>query len=329
MGLLISCASGFKSSDHYDGKTFFNPWGVNNKKSFWEVMKWKWSSSAAKWPESVSFDLLVLPSRPSDGVSVTWINHSTFLIQSKDLIILTDPIFSERSSPVSFAGPKRVILPGISFDKIPKVDVVVVSHNHYDHLDLDTLKALEKRDQPLFLVPMGDGAWLKAEGLTQVKELDWWESTKLPGAEFIFTPAQHWSARGLWDRNESLWGGWFVNASGVTLFHAGDTGLGPHFKMIRQRLGTPQVAMLPIGAYEPRWFMKDMHTNPDDAVEAMQILGATFALGMHFATFQLTDEKWDQPPQDLSVALKKRSLDEKMFVAPKPGESFSFRSLSP
>lgn len=314
----------YKVSDHFDGKKFFNPWGENVAKSLWDVMKWKITSDAKNWEEVAVSEHHELPVVTAAQTSVTWVNHSTFLIRAQGLNILTDPVWSKRTSPFSFVGPKRVQAPGLAWDKLPKIDVVTVSHNHYDHLDLETLLELEKRDRPLFLVALGDGGWLKKKGLSNVVEKDWWQTTDVGPATFTFLPAQHWSARWTWDRNESLWGAWGVEVNGLKIYHAGDTGLGPHFAQTQERWGSPNIALLPIGAYEPRWFMKPMHMNPTDAVEAMERLGAKQAIGMHFGTFQLTDEAREQPVKDLAEALAKKNIPAAKFPAPQFGESFIF-----
>jgi L-ascorbate metabolism protein UlaG (beta-lactamase superfamily) len=325
--LLAMQVSGQTPSDHFDGKTYKNPWGVNNSKSFFTVLKWQLTGNPEPWPEHVDFSPQTLPARPSAGATVTWINHSTFLIQFARMNVLTDPVWSERVSPVSFLGPKRVHAPGLSLEQLPKIDYVLISHNHFDHLDVETLMALEQKHKPLFLVPQGDAGWLKKKGLSRVVEKDWWEKEHADGATFIFTPAQHWSARTLWDRNESLWGGWWIETEGLRLFHAGDSGLGPHFKMVRERLGDVDVALLPIGAFEPRWFMREMHMNPAEAVEAALILEAKTTIGMHFGTFQLTDEGRDRPSEQLQEALK--SQPQLRFVVPAVGESFQFPVTRP
>ncbi len=282
-------------SDHFDGSRFFNPWGVNNEKSLWDVFSWKIKGGAAAWPEKVDTPKHSLPHPTKDTLTVTWVNHSTFLIQTDSLTILTDPIWAERCSPVSFAGPKRVVEPGVEFDKLPKIDLVLVSHNHYDHLDSATLKRLSDRDAPLILVPLGDKRWLEGEGVKNLEEMDWYQTRSLGDFKMTFLPAQHWSARGMFDRNHSLWGSWGVEVGEMKIYHAGDTGLGPHFKEIREKWGRADVAMIPIGAYEPRWFMKAMHMNPTDALEAYRILEASYAFGMHLETFQLTDEAREEP----------------------------------
>lgn len=315
---------GYKKSDHFNGETFFNPWGENVSKTFLDVMKWKFTSKAKSWEEETTFVNPELPAASETQTIVTWVNHSTFLIRARGLTILTDPVWSKRTSPLSFAGPARVRGPGLAWEKLPKVDVVLVSHNHYDHLDLDTLVRLEKRDQPLFLVPLGDADWLKNKGLTNVQEKDWWETVEVGVAKFTFLPAQHWSARWTWDRNESLWGAWGFELNGLKIYHAGDSGLGPHFAQTRERWGAPDLALLPIGAYEPRWFMKSMHMNPSDAVEALEQLAAKQAIGMHFGTFQLTDEAREQPVKDLALALEVKKISSEKFRTPQFGESFIF-----
>ncbi len=208
MGLCMACTTvKYATSDHFDGTRFFNPWGVNNKKSFWDVLKWKISSSPDTWPADVKNPRPQHLPKPSTGYNITWINHSTFLIQTPHLNILTDPIWSKRASPVTFAGPKRIRPAGLTWDELPPVDLVLVSHNHYDHLDVETLIKLSKRDQPQIFVALGDKHWLGKKGITNFSELDWWQVVELPDVRLTFLPAQHWSARSLWDKNESLWGG--------------------------------------------------------------------------------------------------------------------------
>lgn len=313
------------ASDHFDGKEFFNPWGVNNQKTLWDVMKWKIQSGAATWPEFVETPRFPLPHPTPETYVVTWVNHSTFLIQTGTLNILTDPIWAKRASPVSFAGPKRVVNAGIEFDQLPKIDVVLVSHNHYDHLDIETLQRLSKRDLPLILVPLGDKALLSGRGVKNIEEMDWYQEKNLDDCQFTFLPAQHWSARGLFDRNHSLWGSWGIDLMGAKIYHAGDTGLGPHFLEIRSKWGQADLALLPVGAYEPRSFMKAMHMNPSEALEAFRILQARHALGMHLETFQLTDEAWEEPRRELLKIIDSESRFEVLQI----GESRVFNKLAP
>ena len=248
-----------------------------------------------------------------------WIGHSTFLIKKNNLVILTDPVFSERASPFKRLGPKRLIPPAISLNELPKIDVVTISHNHYDHLDIRSLKKLSKLNPNLiFLIPKGDIDIFNKKNIDNVKEFVWWEEISIDDFIFTFTPVQHWSARGLFDRNESLWGGWFIKSTDYSLYHAGDTGYSNDFIETQKRLGSPKYAFLPIGAYDPEWFMAASHVNPEDSIRIMKDLGAEFSFGMHWGTFTLTAEDTLEPPQRLKEALNNDKLDN--FITLKPGE---------
>jgi len=248
-----------------------------------------------------------------------WIGHSTFLIKKNNLVILTDPVFSERASPFKRLGPKRLIPPAISLNELPKIDVVTISHNHYDHLDIRSLKKLSKLNPNLiFLIPKGDIYIFNKKNIDNVKEFVWWEEISIDDFIFTFTPVQHWSARGLFDRNESLWGGWFIKSNDYSLYHAGDTGYSNDFVETQKRLGSPKYAFLPIGAYDPEWFMSASHVNPEDSIRIMKDLGAEFSFGMHWGTFTLTAEDTLEPPQRLKEALNNDKLDN--FITLKPGE---------
>ena len=248
-----------------------------------------------------------------------WIGHSTFLIKKNNLVILTDPVFSERASPFKRLGPKRLIPPAISLNELPKIDVVTISHNHYDHLDIRSLKKLSKLNPNLiFLIPKGDIDIFNKKNIDNVKEFVWWEEISIDDFIFTFTPVQHWSARGLFDRNESLWGGWFIKSNDYSLYHAGDTGYSNDFIETQKRLGSPKYAFLPIGAYDPEWFMAASHVNPEDSIRIMKDLGAEFSFGMHWGTFTLTAEDTLEPPQRLKEALNNDKLDN--FITLKPGE---------
>lgn len=316
----MSRASGYPKSDHYDGERFFNPWGVNNKKSFWEVMNWKLRTTPKPWPTpevpNTASPQLVTVGRAA-SVHVTYIGHATVYLQDAKQNALTDPQFSRRASPVSFAGPARVRKPALEIKDLPGVDVVMISHNHYDHLDLPSLSALDKRFGPRFLVPLGNGRILEKAGIKNVIELDWWQSEE----NFQLVPVQHWSARGLRDRNRALWGGFVMTMSGQKIFFAGDTGYGPHFKMIRERCGDMDLSLLPIGAYEPRWFMKDQHMNPNDAVLAHLDLRSGSSYAIHFETLQLTDEGFAEPRAHLMDAVKVHGLPEGAFFIPDVGQT--------
>ena len=236
------------------------------------------------------------------------------------MTVLTDPVFSNRASPVGWAGPERLIPPAMSLEQLPSIDVVVISHNHYDHLDLPSLKILQKNNPKLvFLVPQGDKALLDSNGMVNVSEFRWWQNIEIKQTEFTFTPVQHWSGRGITGRNSSLWGGWFVKSPSLSIYHAGDTGYSNDFVATQKRLGTPDVAFIPIGAYKPRWFMKNQHVDPDEAVQIALDLQVTRSFGMHWGTFVLTDEPIKEPRAMLAQALKDRNLAPEFFIAPKPG----------
>jgi L-ascorbate metabolism protein UlaG (beta-lactamase superfamily) len=316
--LSLNTFAKYPLSDHYNGEEFFNP-GHHELKSFWQVIKWKAITDPVPWPEFVANKSYPFtPFHPDQKAKVTFINHATFLLQFDNLTVLTDPIFSKRASPVSFAGPKRVREPGLSWDQLPPVDVVIISHNHYDHLDLASLKNLDQKYHPLFLVPLGDEALLKKSDIQNVREMDWWQDQKVKEYIITFTPAQHWSARGLFDKCESLWGSFYISGNEFKVYFGGDTGYAGHFNNIRLKLGSPDLALLPIGAYEPRWFMKFSHMNPEDAVLAHKDLAPGLSIGMHFGTFQLTDEGINDPLD----ALKK--VAPQNFVTLDQGESRDF-----
>lgn len=326
----VQRAAAFKKSDHFDGKRFFNPSGKSGK-SFWQFLKWQIYNNRAEWPEKVeNKGHPQIATAIEEGQAVlTFVNHATMLIQVDGLNILTDPIFSERCSPVSWAGPKRVRKPGIEFSALPKIDVVLVSHNHYDHLDIPTLTDLFKRDHPKFYVALGDGELLTNSGIKDVIEMDWWEQVPLNDKyQLVFTPARHWSGRGLFDRFESLWGGFVVRGPKSQIYYSGDAGYSYHFKEIREKLGKMDLALLPIGADEPRWFMKDNHMNPEEAVLAHLDLQSKNSVGVHYGTFRLTNEGIDEPPQHLAEARKKLNVSDQEFTLMEFGETRVF-TLSP
>ena len=233
-----------------------------------------------------------------------WIGHSTFLIKKDGLTILTDPVFSERASPFKRLGPKRLIPPSLSIKDLPPIDVITVSHNHYDHLDIRSLKKISKNNpEAFFLIPKGDIDIFKKRNINNVFEFECWQNIDLKDHIFTFTPVKHWSARGLFDRNESLWGGWFINSKDYAIYHAGDTGYSKDFKETRKRLGAPKYALIPIGAYDPEWFMSASHVNPEDSVRIMKDLQAQYGIGMHWGTFTLTAEDTLEPRKRLNNAV--------------------------
>jgi L-ascorbate metabolism protein UlaG (beta-lactamase superfamily) len=231
---------------------------------------------------------------------VTLINHSTLLLQQSGSHILTDPIWSERASPLTSIGPRRRRKPGVRWEDLPRIDTVLLSHNHYDHLDLATLRRLASRGQSQFIVPAGVARLLRYQNIGPVHELDWGESLPLSRATIHSVPALHFSARGIFDRNRTLWCGYVIEAADRIVYFAGDTAFGDHFARIRERFGAPRLALLPIGAYEPRWFMSPIHMGPVDAVKAHRILGAMTSIAIHHGTFQLADEGLDTPKKRLS-----------------------------
>lgn len=316
----------FPKSDHCNGRTFFNPNDPLRSSGF-DLLKWKVTSDPVPWPREV-LDL-VQPSFAAETteqeVTVTLVGHSTFLLQFGGQNILTDPVWSERCSPVSWAGPKRVRPPAIHWDDLPHIHAVLLSHNHYDHCDIPTLKKLHARFRPQILTGLGNRPLLEFHGIDNVVELDWWGKISLtPQLDATFCPAMHWSNRGGGTLNSSLWGAFRLATPSRSIYFAGDSGYGPHFKETRQRLGDVDWALLPIGAYEPRWFMKSMHMNPAEAVAAHLDLGAGRSIGMHFGTWQLTDEGIDEPKLDLKAAMIPAELTEATFTVPNFGETMSF-----
>ncbi len=285
---------------HFDGKRFFNP-DAPQVRGFLDLLRWKLTS----WPESSPrFVADVAQTIPPSGVDgkelrITLINHATVLIQQGGSNILTDPVWSKRVSPLTWIGPRRRRLPGVRFTDLPRIDTVLLSHNHYDHLDLATLRLLAERDHPQFIVPVGVARLLRSRSMGPVAELDWGESLPLGDTTIHSVPALHFSARAILDRNRTLWCGYVIEAAGRMVYYAGDTAFGDHFARIRERFGAPRVALLPIGAYEPRWFMSPVHMAPDDAARAHHILGAQTSIAIHHGTFQLTDESLDTPSRVL------------------------------
>lgn len=314
-------------SDHFDGQRFFNPGGASAGKSFGDFLRWRRTSAPRPWPVWREYPPALPPPNivGPDDVAVTFINHVTFLVRFADLTLLTDPVYALRASPVQWAGPRRVHPPGLLFEQLPNIDVVFVSHNHYDHMDLATLRRLNRVHAPLFVTGLGNGTFLRQQGLKQVIELDWWQQTRVRGTDLQFMPAQHWSSRGPGGRNHTLWGGLWMRNKSRRVYFAGDTGYASFFSEIRQRCGQPDLALLPIGAYEPRWFMRDQHMNPQEAVRAHLDLGALISVAMHFGCFQLTDEGIDEPLVELQRAREALGVAPQAFHAPQPGETLLWR----
>jgi N-acyl-phosphatidylethanolamine-hydrolysing phospholipase D len=332
---------------HHRVGGFQNNYTEFEPRSLADVLRWKLSAAreglprppAAPIPQvAPSLDFLhANASGPAQQPAVTWIGHSTVLAQLSGISMLTDPVFSERASPISFAGPRRHQPPAVALADLPHIDLVVVSHNHYDHLDRPSVEALgaQPGGPPLFAVPLGLAAWFTGIGLTNVVELDWWQSHSLavPGradVDVMLVPAQHWSARGVRDRMQTLWGGFAVLAPDCHLFFAGDTGYSRDFADIRDRLAARQgaaqgggfdIALLPIGAYAPRWFMATQHIDVAEAVKIHLDIGAKRSLGIHWGTFELTDEPLDEPPRKLAMEREAQRLAEDAFFALAIGET--------
>ena len=314
-------------SDHFNGEFFYNP-SQDTKKSFWKFLRWQFQGERRPWPRWVENDHVArLPDQVQGGeIAVTFVNHATFLVQTSQGNFLTDPVFSDRVSPFSWLGPKRVHRPGVEAQSLPKIHGIFVSHNHYDHMDEPFLRWIAERDRPQFWVPLGDSVHLR--GIDRIQELDWHESTSMGSMRAYFLPALHWSGRWTNDRFRTLWGSYLFEIDGLRVYFAGDSGYSSHFKEIRERYGSPDLALLPIGAYEPRWFMQQAHCNPEDAVQAHLDLQARQSVGMHFGTFRLTDEGRDEPLQDLERARKKLGVSENSFHVLKVGETLRLNPKS-
>ena len=312
-------------SDHFDGLRFFNPGHGETDRDFRDFLRWTLKERPAAWPRSVPAQQAV-PDARFTGLRATIVGHASALIQAGGLNVLTDPVWSERASPLSFAGPRRVWAPGIAFDALPQIDAVLLSHNHYDHMDLATLRRLNAEHRPLIVTPLGNDAILRrAIPGVRVAAGDWWDRIDIgKGGEATIVPAYHWSARTGRDRRMALWSGFMLSTSGGSVYFAGDTGYGDGriFREMRQRIGRPDLALIPIGAYAPRWFMSAQHADPSEAVQIMEDLEAARAVGIHWGVFQLTNERRDEPPELLLEALARRGIAEDLFPAGEPGLSY-------
>lgn len=308
-------AAAHPPSDHYDGKHFFNPGVAERGKSLGDLWRWMRERQPTPWPDWIDNQPWPKPGPVAEtALSVSFIGHACFLIGIGGRWFITDPVYADRASPVPFAGPKRVRAPGLSFDDLPALDGILVSHNHYDHLDRASLRELNRRFQAPVVTSLGNSTLIRASGPQQVTELDWWQSHPVAGVAITYVPAQHFSARGLFDRNATLWGGFVLQAAGRTLYFCGDSGYCPHFREIGQRFPGIDLSLLPIGAYEPRWFMRTQHVNPEEAVQAHLDLGSRRSIGMHFGTFAgLTDEGIDDPVIALAAARQAKGLGEQDF----------------
>ncbi|MBN8827728.1 MAG: MBL fold metallo-hydrolase [Sphingobacteriia bacterium] len=311
----------YKITDHFDGKRFYNQEPHTN--TFGDFLKWQFTRKKPEWPEWTNENIKPSVERAvQNKIKATYVNHATVLIQVDGINILTDPLWSERASPLSFIGPKRIHAPGIEFEKLPLIDIVLISHDHYDHLDIPTMKRLHETFKPVFITGLKLGEYIKnIEKDLNVIELDWWEITKFKDLKIHFVPAHHWSSRAPFMRNKTLWGGFVVESKDGSVYFAGDTGQGKHFKQIAEKFSNIKLSLLPIGSYEPTWFMKYSHINPEEAVEAHILLKSKYSMGIHFNCLSnLADEEYNQPIIDLEKALAKNKISKDEFIAPKPGQ---------
>ncbi len=328
-----------REAPHRDGKgKFFNPWPGAAPHGFGDFLKWVAERRAHPRlpdPPPSAFPRAT-PRYPSPhaapgSIVVTWIGHSSFLVQMGGMNLLFDPVWSRRASPVKFAGPERHLPPGVALDALPPIDAVLISHDHYDHLDAATVKRIgELHPNAQWLAPLGVGDWLERRGVSVAAEMDWWERVKIDSLEITCTPAQHFSGRRLTNRDSTLWCGWAVRAGDRAIFYAGDTGRHPEFGSIARELGPFDVVFLPIGAYDPRWFMGPVHMAPEQAVAAYHEIATAqpnhdFAfVAMHWGTFRLTDEPLDEPPRLLRAAWRDAALDDARLWIAAVGETAEF-----
>lgn len=290
-----------------------------------DILRWRLNGQRARWPARVENKAFAPPPERVEGqrLKATWIGHSTVLLQTAGLNILTDPFLSERASPLGFAGPRRVRPPALTAERLPPIDIILLSHNHYDHMDLPALRQIAAHHAPHVVTPHGNARWIrKASGAFGIDELHWGEALTHGGARIHLTPALHWSKRSLFDANTALWGAFVIETAGGMIYFAGDTGFGAGtiFEDVKRTFGAPRLSLLPIGAYEPRWLMEPQHMNPEEAVKAHMALGSRASLAIHHGTIQLTDEAIDAPARTLREALARHAVDDRHFLVPDAGE---------
>ncbi len=311
-------------------KNGFRNHDLKEDHGFFDFLRWRWNRLWQDIPSGDSYDFPMAKNDPeflkanNTKKTLTWIGHATMLFQIDGVNILTDPHFSDRSSPVQWAGPKRVVPPGISIEDLPPIHIVFISHDHYDSLDKQSILNLYHREEgknTRFFVPLGMKTWFESIGVNSAIEMDWWDTYQIDSLKIIATPMQHWGKRSPFSRNEHLWASWIVMSRDFRFYFGGDTGYAAHFEETGNRYGPFDLALLPIGAYEPRWFMKNHHINPEEAVKAHIDLRARKSVGMHWGTFPLTDEPLDEPPRRLKAALKNEELSDEDFLVLQHGET--------
>lgn len=348
------------SREHHTPDGFRNPDGSQIDKPFSEFLRWRFEQAREGLPKAPAADFVERISAPPDAVrmvralfassgealarptpaatepaapaelaaSLTWIGHASMALRQEGVAMLIDPVFSDRVSPVSFAGPRRKVALTVALGDFDSVDTVLISHNHYDHLDEPTIRALLGRSpgQPLFIVPLGVDRWLRERGATRVQALDWWDSVRVGAVQVHLVPAQHWSTRTPWDRNQTLWGGFVVESASFRFYYSGDTAYSrPLFERIRARFGGFDLAAIPVGAYAPRWFMSAQHTDPAEAVQAMIDVNARAGLGVHWGSFELADESLDAPLQEVPRALEAAGQPAERLALFRMGETRHYR----
>lgn len=346
---LVGCANVNDAFDpakpHHRPDGFVNPSPAREGEENPSFLRWQWERWRADLPADqpgrvprAEPQTDYLRDNRSD-LSFTWLGHSSALWQVAGLNVLTDPHLGERASPVSFAGPRRLTPAPLRVDQLPRIDIVLISHNHYDHLDADTVRALAAQPggPPLFLVPLGVEKWLADEGITHTRRMDWWDRFDTAGpagsVSVHFVPAHHWSSRTPWDRRATLWGGFVVQVSApggpFSLYYAGDTGYAPDFAEIGRRFGGFDIAMIPVGCYLPRWFMQNQHVNEEEAVKIHQDVKSRQSIGVHWGTFRLCDDPIDAPVDGLPAALSRLGVPAGQFVLPVLGQTRVLRPARP
>jgi len=308
-------------SDHFDGSRFFIK---GSGHSFFHEIKWLWEMETIEWPEWINDPPQPPPIEQvkKGELRITFVNHATVLIQMDGINILTDPIWSKRAGPLSWLGAKRIRAPGVKMEDLPKIDIILITHDHYDHLDFPSLKKLVKKHQPTIITGLGVKNRLKSLMADNLVELDWWQKHSYSeGIKITFVPSHHNSGRGLFDSNKTLWGGFVIKGSAGDVLFMGDTAFGEFVEQIKKKFSNFKLAVLPIGSYEKRWFMKNQHINPDEAVRIHKILNISQSMGIHYATFEEHPEQTiDAHEIDLKIALKKYKVPESEFWILKFGE---------